>query len=71
MGSNEINTEWRTLNSISPNSLRLGTYLWLLFMFVVATFDVAFRLGWISEQYHQWKIKINGKMNEAVSCGRT
>jgi hypothetical protein len=72
MGSNEVNRVVENFEQhLSQYPPRLGTYLWLLFMSVVATFDIAFRLGWISEQYHQWKIPINGKMNKVVSCGRT
>jgi hypothetical protein len=56
------------LNGIFPDSLRLGTYLRLLFVFVVATFGVAFRLRWIGG-VPSVKIKINGKLIEIVSCG--
>jgi hypothetical protein len=33
------------------------------FVFLVTTFGVAFSLGWISEQYDRWKVKVKGQKN--------
>ena len=47
----EVGAESECLRSCYHN-YNMATHL---FVFVVATFGVAFRLGWISEQYHQWE----------------
>jgi hypothetical protein len=42
------------------------------FVFLVATFGVAFSLGWTSEQYDRWKVKVKGqKKFEAASGGKS